>query len=160
MQYLQSVKQLRLVINCQTIRSEVESKSNRAIWPKLTGELNMTTIKIDALTTEEKTLAVNLITKMHTAQKSYIQLGHAILEFKTAKLYRETHDTIEAWCKDILDMDTKTARRLVSAAKVCSHLMIEGYTYKSKIKPLPVNEGQARVLTTFLNEENVFVPRI
>lgn len=113
-----------------------------------------TTIKIDVLTADEKVTASKLIQKMHTSQKSYIGLGHAILEFKSQRLYRETHKDIESWCKDTLDMDGSTARRLVMAAKVCSHLMIDGYNYSSKTKPLPTNEGQARVLTVFLTDEN------
>jgi hypothetical protein len=51
-------------------------------------------ITVDVLTTTEKALSTKLITRMNKAQKSYLDMGHAILEFSTKKLYRETRPNV------------------------------------------------------------------
>lgn len=108
----------------------------------------------DVLTPTEVKRAAVLITSMRSAQRGFLTLGASLAAFTAEKLYRLEYDSIEAWADAELDMSKQQVFRLMGAAKVCSYLTLKGFTSRSKTKPLPLNEGQVRPLTVFLDDEN------
>ena len=95
-----------------------------------------------SLTEDERRQLTELETKIDRNLKSFLTAGMALLEIKEKKLYRETHDTFGAYCRDRWDIGATHARRTILAAQVVNNLRIEP---TSSI--LPANERQARPLT-------------
>ncbi len=76
---------------------------------------------------------------MHT----FVEVGRALAEIRTAKLYKDSHATFEDYCQDRWGMTSRHARNLVAAADV--HYQI-GTTV-----PIP-NERVARELVPLADE--------
>jgi hypothetical protein len=69
---------------------------------------------------------------------TFLDVGTALLRIKDRRLYRETHSTFEAYCRERFEMTRVHAYRQISAAEVCALLPT----------PRPANEAQLRPLTT------------
>lgn len=63
---------------------------------------------------------------------------------RSRRLYRETHDTFEAYCRDRWEMSRRNANRLIRGAETAEVLGPNGVKPTDK---LPANEAQARPLT-------------
>lgn len=72
--------------------------------------------------------------------KTFIDVGQALAEIRDSRLYKGTHDTFEAYCRERWNMTPQYANRLVLAADVVTSMETIGST------PAPTNEGQARAL--------------
>jgi len=70
---------------------------------------------------------------------SFIEVGLALAEIRSSRLYRDTHDTFEAYCKDKWEMDKRYADRVICASGAARSLGSMG--------PIPTNERQVRELT-------------
>lgn len=72
---------------------------------------------------------------------TFFDVGHALAEIREKRLYRATHGSFEAYCREKWDMSRMHAHRLVAAAEV-RDLLAE------KRLPLPQTEAQVRALTS------------
>ena len=73
--------------------------------------------------------------------KTFLQVGNALTYIRDSRLYRESHDTFEAYCQLRWGMTDRHASRLIGAAGVVENL--------GPIGPiLPVTESQARPLAS------------
>lgn len=88
--------------------------------------------------------------------REFVEVGRALASIRDAKLYRETHDTFEAYCRDRWDCSRAQAYRLIDSACVVERLALPappiGDTRKKAKQPaaavpMPVNEAQVRPIT-------------
>ena len=68
------------------------------------------------------------------------------MQIRNQRLYRATHKTFEAYCRDRLDISRIHAHRLCTSAHVANNLLPMGNI------SLPSNERQARILTPLNND--------
>lgn len=72
--------------------------------------------------------------------KTFVDVGRALADIRGARLYRETHDSFEAYCDQRWNLSRPRAYQLIDAAATVGALSTNVDT------PLPKNEGQAREL--------------
>lgn len=72
---------------------------------------------------------------------TFVTVGRALAEIRDSRLYRQTHDTFEAYCQQHWSLSRSRAYRIIEAATITESLSPIGDT------PAPANEGQARELT-------------
>jgi hypothetical protein len=89
----------------------------------------LTPTDLDLLATCEETIARGL--------QTFTEVGQALARIKAQKLYRASHDSFEAYCKDRWGFARAHAYRLIDAAKVAENV--------SPIGDIP-KESQAREL--------------
>lgn len=73
--------------------------------------------------------------------KTFIEVGKALSEIRDSKLYKDTHQTFQEYCRDKWDMSRKQAYDYIAAKEVIDNLSPMG-----DILQLPENERQARPL--------------
>ena len=71
---------------------------------------------------------------------TFVEVGQALAKIRDERLYRGTHPTFEAYCRDRWDYGRAYANRLIGAAEVVAHLVTIGTNWK------PANEAQVRPL--------------
>ena len=98
------------------------------------------------LTVIEKTELEELETVIKQDMGAYYRVGCALAKIRDSRLYRETHSTFEAYCKDRWEMKRAHAYRLIESASVKDHLSPMGDIQ-------PINERQARPLTKLATAE-------
>jgi len=74
------------------------------------------------------------------AAKTFIQIGRALAEIRDARLYRDTHDTFEDYCREVWDFNDSRARQIVGAVETVTAVTVDGM-------PEPSSERVARALT-------------
>ncbi len=74
----------------------------------------------------------------------FVEVGKALLEIRDSRLYRETHVTFEAYCRERWRMSRSHAYRQIKAAEIAGLL--------SPIGDIPVTESQARALALMRDE--------
>lgn len=96
----------------------------------------------------EKALLHNCESTIRRGLESFIEVGQAILTIRDQRLYRETHNTFEDYCREVLDMSARRAYQLVDSAGVAMNLSNANNCSQAvgTSNHLPVNEAQARVL--------------
>jgi len=99
------------------------------------GIINVTERLTPAETRHLKAMEGRIERGMHTFQV----VGEALLDIRNNRLYRETHDTFEAYCRDRWEMTRERAGQFIGAAEVVK-VLGEGQDEG------PVNEAQAREL--------------
>ena len=99
------------------------------------------------LTVIEKTELEKLETIINQDMGAFYRVGCALAKIRDSRLYRETHDTFEAYCKDRWEMSKMHAYRLMDSSKVQDALKSNPLGY------LPINERQARPLTKLATAE-------
>lgn len=95
------------------------------------------------LATHEATIERGLTT--------FYEVGAALLAVRDRRLYRATHGTFEAYCRERWGMSKPQATRLIQAAEVVSDLVPMG--------TVPTNERQARPLAAVAPEDRAEVWR-
>lgn len=75
--------------------------------------------------------------------RAFYETGCALLKIRDSRLYRETHDTFEEYCRDRWDMTRDYAYKLIGSSEVVDNL--ENVDHGIQIKP--TTERQARPLT-------------
>jgi hypothetical protein len=73
-------------------------------------------------------------------ESSFVAQGNALREIRDSRLYRETHDTFEAYCQERWDYSRPQAYRLIAAAETVEVVSPNGDTAS------PANEAVAREL--------------
>ena len=76
--------------------------------------------------------------------QTFSEVGAALLEIRDRRLYRETHASFEAYCRERWQLSRPAAYRAIDAARVVDVL--------SPIGDSPANEAQARELVPLLRE--------
>jgi hypothetical protein len=72
--------------------------------------------------------------------RTFVEVGNALAEIRDRKLYRETHDTFEGYCRERWEIVASRARQLIDASRTVSNL--ESVTTVTQ----PQNERQIRPL--------------
>lgn len=89
---------------------------------------------------EAKTLAGHEAT-IEKGLDTFYEVGAALCAIRDGRLYRQTHDTFEDYCRDRWNISRVHAHRLISANEVREELLPIGNI-------LPTNESQARALAS------------
>jgi hypothetical protein len=76
--------------------------------------------------------------------KTFVQVGEALLTIRDARLYRDTHDTFEAYCRAKWGLSKTHGNRLITAAQIVHELAPTG--------AVPTSERQVRELVPLLDE--------
>lgn len=90
------------------------------------------------LTVPERSQLRRLTAIVKDGLRTFVQVGNALKEIRDGKLYRETHQTFEAFCASEFDVGKSQAYRLIEAAQVKS----------SPIGDKIANENQARQMAS------------
>jgi hypothetical protein len=72
---------------------------------------------------------------------SFVEVGEALMTIRDEKLYRQDHDTFEAYCRERWGFGKAHSYRLIESAEVVAALSPMGDV------PVPTTERQARALT-------------
>ncbi|HUX78200.1 MAG TPA: hypothetical protein VMW10_00420 [Alphaproteobacteria bacterium] len=99
------------------------------------------------LTVIEKTELEELETVIKQDMGAFYRVGCALAKIRDSRLYRQTHDTFEEYCKDRLDMSLNYSERLMISAKVFENIK------SLPMGRVPANERQARPLTKLATAE-------
>jgi hypothetical protein len=78
--------------------------------------------------------------------KSFVEVGRALSAIRDGKLYRQTHKTFEAYCRERWGLGRSYANRQIAAASVIENLVTIGTKNQSAMTALPANESQVRPL--------------
>src|SRR5688500_3419150 len=100
-----------------------------------------------ALTIVEQAKLENLESVITDDLRAFLRVGNALLEISNERLYRMTHSTFEAYCKERWDMTKQQAYWLIGAAGAVGDI--------EKVTNLvtPRNESQVRPLTRLPQQE-------
>lgn len=93
---------------------------------------------IDLATHETKSLDFQEAT-IEKGRKTFVEVGKALAKIRDGKLYRETHTTFEAYCKERWAWSRVRAHQLIESAEITETLTTVNTT-------LPTTERQARPL--------------
>ncbi len=94
---------------------------------------------LSAASMETASLA-DLEAVIERGKQAFYEVGAALLTIRERRLYRDTHATFEAYCRERWDFSRPRAYRLIDAARVTGLLSTTVDT------PLPASESQAREL--------------
>ena len=70
---------------------------------------------------------------------AFMEVGAALLDIRDGKLYRQTHDTFENYCRERWNIDRTYAHRLITAREIGEDLLPIGNkqpTRESQVRPL------------------------
>lgn len=97
---------------------------------------------MNALTVIEQTQLQDLEAVIEKGLQTFFDVGSALGEIRSQRLYRASHETFEEYCNERWGMSRSYASRVIGAADVVSNLLPIG----NNGDPLPANESQARPL--------------
>lgn len=78
--------------------------------------------------------------------QGFIEVGNALMEIRSGKLYRQTHPTFKSYCEQRFGFTDSRGRQLIAAAKTVTDVTVRGL-------PAPATEGEARRLARELRDE-------
>lgn len=87
----------------------------------------------------------------HQVERAFSAAGKALRELRDRKLYRNSHQTFEEYCKDRFSYNRSRSYQLIDAADVVDNLE----ECPQFVDILPTAEGQVRPLTKLEAEEQV-----
>lgn len=91
--------------------------------------------------------------------KTFVQVGQALAEIRDRELYRTQAKTFKRYCKELFDIAERRVYELIGAASVIENLrncaVLDDYSDKQRF--LPLNEAQARPMTSLNPEQQVAV---
>jgi hypothetical protein len=94
-----------------------------------------------AILTREEAIALDDCEKrIESGLKTFLEVGSALAVIRDSKLYRETHETFEAYAKERWNLSRTRSYELMAAADVVSAIADTGQVP-------PENEAQARQLS-------------
>ncbi|NJK49316.1 hypothetical protein HC931_15115 [Candidatus Gracilibacteria bacterium] len=88
----------------------------------------------------EKVRLLELEAIVDRGLQTFYEVGQVLIEIRDRKLYRQTHKTFEAYCKENWSIAKRTAYQLISATKVVENLCAMAHK-------ILTNERQVRPLT-------------
>lgn len=96
-------------------------------------------------------------------RKAFLEVGHALAAIRTMRLYRDSHDSFEAYCQERWDFGRQYAYRLMDAADVVKQIEHQADVVRDEAKKLPrelpigdilpATESQARPLAKIAEED-------
>lgn len=90
------------------------------------------------LTTVESSRLAELETTIKRGMETFVAVGQALSEIREGRLYRASHSTFEAYCRERWGWSHRHANRVIGAAKVAGQLGPMG----------PISERALRPVTT------------
>jgi hypothetical protein len=90
------------------------------------------------LTTEERVRLGQLIRTVERGLSQFLAVGAALLELRSSRLYRETHDTFESFCRETFGLARSTTDQVIRSATAAQLLIDNGVT-------LPPNTTEATI---------------
>lgn len=113
------------------------------------------------LSDQEREHRDNLIAVVKQEVGAFVRVGMALMEIQDKRLYRETHDTFELFCRDVFGFTSRYGRLQIEAAKVIQNLQADGERVAKQLDaikpaetiPLPTTEAQVRPLTKLKTEK-------
>lgn len=114
----------------------------------------MTGMELQVLNSKEQERLEELTKVIDRNIKGFIEVGMALAEIKNSELYRETHDSFEAFCNDKWDISRRYAYNQIDASQVVANIetSVRNCAQTTEISPtllIPLNEAQTRPLTQF-----------
>lgn len=85
--------------------------------------------------------------------KTFIEVGEALTTIRDSRLYRQSHPTFDAYCKERWGWTAGRARQLIGAAETATNVAIAGGT-------APATESQARELAGLTPAQAAIVMRV
>jgi len=98
------------------------------------------------LTISDRADLDRLETTINRGLRTFVEVGQALAEIRDRRLYRDTHDTFEDYCRGRWEMSRRRAYQLIDASST-----IENVNHGSQ--PTPTSERQVRPLTTIRDED-------
>jgi hypothetical protein len=95
----------------------------------------------ESLTPEENALREELETIIKKHEKGVFAVGEALFKINQKRLYRSSHATFKAYCKEVWDMSKPHAYRTMEAFRLMISMVSNGDTV------LPTTESQTRILS-------------
>jgi hypothetical protein len=105
--------------------------------------------KVDPLSKDEKVELKKLESVIERGIKVFIEVGEALISIRDERLYRETHPTFEAYCRERWGFSKTHANRLIQSAGVAKNL--------APIGVIPQSESQVRILASLPPTEQIRV---
>lgn len=105
-------------------------------------------VPVTALTPGEARHLAALERRIEKGVRVFHEVGQALLDIRDQRLYRQTHETFEAYLRERWDMARDRAYQLMGAAEVVK-VIPEG----------PVNEAQARELVPVIHAQGAEVAK-
>lgn len=102
------------------------------------------TTKVEPMLSSEVKTLHDCESKIATFSTSFVGAGTALAVLRDGRLYRATHDTFDAYCRERWEFSPQRAGQLIKAAEVAKELAEHDSTMAL---PPPGNEGQVRPLT-------------
>jgi hypothetical protein len=106
------------------------------------------TVEFEELTLKEQRLRLHLERKVEGA---FYEAAKALMELRDKRLYRNSHKTFEAYCRDRFRFTRMAASQKIAAAIVVENLSTNG------LQILPTNERQVRPLIKLKPEQQCCV---
>ncbi|HZL06083.1 MAG TPA: DNA N-6-adenine-methyltransferase [Coriobacteriia bacterium] len=107
-----------------------------------TGEQRLAAL---ALTSDAARMLTDCEQIIERGLATFVEVGQALLRIRDERLYRESHKTFEAYCRERWGMNRAHAYRQIEAAKIAGVL--------SPIGDTPASESVARELVPLLEDE-------
>jgi hypothetical protein len=77
--------------------------------------------------------------------QTFIEVGEALSEIRASRLYRETHETFETYCRERWGFTGRRARQLMTAAEVGTIVPVENEAQARELGPL-LRSGEVELL--------------
>lgn len=103
---------------------------------------------VDVLSRTERDRLAELERTIERGLATFIEVGSALAEIRDSRLYRETHDTFDAYCRDRWQMGRHRAYQLIRSAEVATRV-----DHGQHDIPAPSSERQVRPLTVLPTDE-------
>lgn len=100
---------------------------------------------IQTLNTAEAASLAHYEATIERGRETFVEVGIALLSIRDARLYRATHSTFEAYCRDRWGWSGRRAQQMMAASEAVKQLRAENANNCSHCEP--VNEGQGRELS-------------
>lgn len=105
---------------------------------------------LDVIDAERLTLCESVIDR---GLRTFIEVGDALMAIRDGRLYRRTHGTFDAYCRERWGWTASRARQLMGAAETATNVTLSGGT-------APATESQARELTGLTAAQAAIVMRV
>jgi hypothetical protein len=99
-----------------------------------------------ALAPAESVRLSDLETVIRNGLDTFMEVGSALMEIRNSRLYRATHGSFQAYCRERWQMTDRRARQLMAAAETIANLEVGGTI-------VPITESQARPLAALPPEQ-------
>lgn len=97
----------------------------------------------ELLTTSERGLLTSYETVVQQGLDSFVEVGNALAAIRDGRLYRETHQTFEAYCIERWNLSKSRAYQFLRGAEV-----VERLAECTTVDVMPDNEAQVRPLAS------------